>query len=148
MLLRLGGICQKPLAAALAGTALCLSTLGVLVRAFVLANNDRRAEDHAERMDRSAKQHATDAETTTSSVEEGGGSQQQEGAPDADAAIQSMIPQACLPTHEERGSRLEEESANAPPKPDEDESSPSAWLTRVVGGHLCLEDQRNAEESL
>ena len=49
MLLRLGGIFQKPLAAAVAGMLLCIASVGVFVTAVVLANNDRLAEVHAVR---------------------------------------------------------------------------------------------------
>ena len=151
LLLRLGGIFVRPTAAVVVGTVLCISTVGVFVSAFVLANNDRRAEDLTERADRSAAEPmvCTD-EMTTSFAEEGGGGQQQESTCDADdAALRPVVQQGCSSPQDEHGSKLEEESKSAPSEPEEeDASSPSAWLARVVGGNLCLEDQRNADEAL
>jgi hypothetical protein len=51
LLLRLGGLFQRPAAAAIAGTVLCIATLGVSITAIFLANNDRCAEARAERAD-------------------------------------------------------------------------------------------------
>ena len=49
LLLRLGGIFETPPSSYIAGTVLCIATLGVFVTAIVLANNDRCSEARAER---------------------------------------------------------------------------------------------------
>ena len=144
LLLRLGGIFQKPLAAAIAGTVLCISTLGVFVTAVVLANNDRLAKARVERADRSAdEQHEAVSDscalddTTTPQAEEG-----EEDVLEA-RGLHLVIQEGgdCPLPHDDYGARVDEES-----KDSDEAGSPSSWLARVVGGNLCAEDPKNAED--
>ena len=143
--LRLGGIFQKPLAAAVAGTLLCISTLGVFVAAVVLANNDRRADARAQCMDSYAGERhdaisdsSVVGDTTAPHAEEDeGGPQPQEDSAQAEAYSSP---------HDERGDRPVEASKTPPSKSGEDESA-SSWLACVIGGNLCLEDWRNMPQN-
>lgn len=147
MLLRIAGMFVKPVAAAIAGTLLCVSTLGVFVIALALANNDRRAEARAERADLSAGEHGTVSgssaldDTTTPQAEERDRRQRDDDALGAKGS-QPVVQGCSSPPADKYG--LGEESKNPPPEPA---ASPS-WLTRVIGSSFCLEEQNNAAEAL
>ena len=135
LLLRLGGIFQKPLAAAVLGTLLCICTLGVFVSAVVLANNDRLAGDRAKRTDVSDS-FELDNTTTTQANEE----KEALGA----TGLQSVI-EGCSSPDSECVPRLEEEPN--PPQETGEEESAYSWLALVAGGTLCLEDPLHEEAS-
>jgi hypothetical protein len=145
LLLRLGGIFYKPTAAAIAGTVLCIATLGVFAAAIILANNDRRAETLAVHRDTlheavtDSPEH--DSETMTK-TRQGDETDQQDSAledklspvPDAGAVVALEL--------------VGEESKHSSPEPREEAQGPSAWLARVVGGNLCAEDPQFRDEGL
>ena len=133
---------MRPVAAAVAGTLLCISTFGVFATAIILANNDRRAEARAERRESSAVElHETftdssalaDAATAQADEHEGGGQKQYLEAKALQSVVQSSSP------HDERCSQLEEKSKYSMPEPSKEEQGTSAWLALVVGGNLCSE---------
>ena len=149
--LRLGGMFLKPVPAAIVGTLLCISTVGVLVSAIVLANNDRLADARAERADSSAAGDNIDTsstlDNTTAPQQAGEGeTRQQEDSALETKSLQSVVVQGSSTPNDESGSQVEE-SKNAPSEPD-DGGGPSSWLACVVGGNLCLGDPKNGEEAL
>ena len=144
LLLRLGGIFYKPTAAAIAGTMLCIATLGVFAAAIILANNDRRAETQAVHRDTLHEAVADSPEhdnETMTKTRQGDETDQQDSAlkdkswtPDAGKTVVLEL--------------VGDESKHSSPEPREEAQGPSAWLARVVGGNLCLEDPQFRDEDL
>ena len=131
MLLRLAGLLQTEFAASVVGCLLCIVTLAVFGTAAVLANDDRRAEARA-----SEKAGANDQEDTSeplSSDDAIASATLEEG--EGDSAVGVTAGTGAPQHHIARG----EECMPPPPEPPDDEG-PSAWLTRVVGSKLCLDD--------
>ena len=140
MLLRLGGIFYQPVAAAVAGTLLCIVTLGVFAAAIALADNDRRAESRAVRGDTLHEAVADSSEhdnATMTKTRQGDETDQQDStlednprpAPDAGQAIVLEL--------------VGEKSRHSSPEQREEAQGPSAWLAG-----LCLEVPQFKDEDL
>ena len=145
MLLRLGGIFYKPTAAAIAGTVLCIATLGVFAAAIVLANNDRRAETRAVHRD-TLHEAVTDSpehdnETMTKTRQGDETDHQDSALEDKSSSMSNAGAAVALEL-------VGEEPKHSSPEPREEAQGPSAWLARVVGGNLCLEDPQFRDEDL
>ena len=144
MLLRLAGLFQSGFAALAIGVLLCALTLAVFVTAVVMANNDRNAEAHAGDVAANAQHSDGDAEAASSDatanarVAEEGDAQREGGALEAAGGSQSVVA-GCSSSYDARAAATHEEGPNSPPA-ESGEGGPSAWLARVVGGHLCMED--------
>ena len=149
MQLRLAGLFQRDAVATVIGVLLCAATLGVVAATVILANNDHCAEVLAEHEGVSASggvQHEAIADTSTpdetaSTRQAEEGERHRQGSALEVESVHSVV--VGRPSPDARsGSVLVEEPT---PPPELGESGPSAWLARVVGGSLCLEDPRQEQ---
>jgi hypothetical protein len=117
MQLRCAGLFQRRLAAIGLGVWLCFATLGVFLRAGVLANRDRRAE---------ARAKCAEDDTL------------RQPAPELQPGDTTMPPAEDLAEGEARTESADDgREAELLPPPDPSGGDLSVWLVNVAGGNLC-----------